>query len=171
VIRRGAASPDLNLALYKQIGGDWHWRDRLVWSEQRWTQYLNRPEVQTWMMYEGGAAVVFRALGFGLALGLGLALVRRLPTSVLAPIAIGIMALHMRLDLGGLPDGLRWILHEPHYKHGEKFKVLYPIIPWLGIMLFGFIADRHSTDPTRVTVEQVDATVVRSFLVHIEEDR
>ncbi len=72
------------------------------------------------------------------------ALVRRLPTSVLAPIAIGIMALHMRLDLGGLPDGLRWILHEPHYKHGEKFKVLYPIIPWLGIMLFGFIAGRET---------------------------
>jgi len=38
-------------------------------------------------------------------------------------------------------------------------------------LLFGFVADRHSTDPTRVTVEQVDATVVRSFLVHLEEKR
>jgi len=38
-------------------------------------------------------------------------------------------------------------------------------------LLFGFIADRHSTDPTRVTVEQVDATVVRGFLVHLEEER
>lgn len=38
-------------------------------------------------------------------------------------------------------------------------------------LLFGFVADRHSTDPIRVTVEQVDATVVRSFLVHLEDDR
>jgi site-specific recombinase XerD len=38
-------------------------------------------------------------------------------------------------------------------------------------LLFGFVADRHSTDPTRVTVEQVNATVVRSFLVHLEEGR
>ena len=38
-------------------------------------------------------------------------------------------------------------------------------------LLFGFVADRHSTDPTRVTVEQVDATVVRSFLVHLEQER
>lgn len=38
-------------------------------------------------------------------------------------------------------------------------------------LLFGYVADRHSTDPTRITVEQVDATVVRSFLVHLEEER
>jgi len=38
-------------------------------------------------------------------------------------------------------------------------------------LLFGFVADRHSTDPTRVTVEQVDAAVVRCFLAHLEEDR
>ena len=38
-------------------------------------------------------------------------------------------------------------------------------------LLFGFVANRHSTDPTRVTVEQVDATVVRGFLAHLEEER
>lgn len=38
-------------------------------------------------------------------------------------------------------------------------------------LLFGFVADRHSTDPTRVTVEQIDAAVVRSFLAHLEQDR
>jgi integrase/recombinase XerD len=38
-------------------------------------------------------------------------------------------------------------------------------------LLFGFIADRHSTDPTRVAVEKVDAAVVRSFLVHLEDER
>lgn len=38
-------------------------------------------------------------------------------------------------------------------------------------LLFGFVADRHSTDPTGVTVEQVDAALVRSFLAHLEQDR
>ena len=38
-------------------------------------------------------------------------------------------------------------------------------------LLFGFIAERHATDPTRVTVEQVDATLVRAFLAHIEGAR
>lgn len=38
-------------------------------------------------------------------------------------------------------------------------------------LLFGFVAERHSTDPTRVTVEQVDAALVRSFLVHLEDER
>ncbi len=38
-------------------------------------------------------------------------------------------------------------------------------------LLFGFIAERHSTDPTRVTVEQVDAALVRGFLSHLEDDR
>jgi len=38
-------------------------------------------------------------------------------------------------------------------------------------LLFGFLADRHATDPTRVTVEQVDAALVRSFLVHLVEER
>jgi integrase/recombinase XerD len=38
-------------------------------------------------------------------------------------------------------------------------------------LLFGFVAERYSTDPTRVTVEQVDGAVVRGFLVHLEHDR
>lgn len=38
-------------------------------------------------------------------------------------------------------------------------------------LLFHFVAERHSTDPTRVTVEQLDADVVRAFLTHLEDER
>ncbi len=38
-------------------------------------------------------------------------------------------------------------------------------------LLFRFVGDRHSTDPTRVTVEQIDAAVVRGFLAHLEQER
>lgn len=38
-------------------------------------------------------------------------------------------------------------------------------------LLFGFIAERYSIDPTAVAVEQVDAQIVRSFLAHLEGER
>lgn len=38
-------------------------------------------------------------------------------------------------------------------------------------LLFGFVAEHHSIDPTRVTVEKVDTVVVRGFLIHLEDDR
>ena len=39
------------------------------------------------------------------------------------------------------------------------------------LLLFRFISARHDTDPTRVTVEQVDAELVRAFLHDLEETR
>lgn len=38
-------------------------------------------------------------------------------------------------------------------------------------LLLGFIAQHHATEPTLVTVEQVDAELVRAFLGHIEGER
>ncbi|NJN00455.1 MAG: site-specific integrase [Aquincola sp.] len=38
-------------------------------------------------------------------------------------------------------------------------------------LLLHFMADHHATDPTRVTVEQVTAEVVRGFLAHLKEKR
>ena len=38
-------------------------------------------------------------------------------------------------------------------------------------LLFEYLATNRGTDPTQVTVEQVDATQVRSFLCHLEDHR
>lgn len=38
-------------------------------------------------------------------------------------------------------------------------------------LLFRFVAQRTSTDPTRATVEQIDAAVIRAFLAHLEDNR
>jgi site-specific recombinase XerD len=38
-------------------------------------------------------------------------------------------------------------------------------------LLLRFLAERHGTDPTRVTVEQVDATLLREFLRHLKDHR
>jgi len=38
-------------------------------------------------------------------------------------------------------------------------------------LLFSFIAERHRTQPTRVTVEQVTMQLIRTFLAYLEEER
>jgi site-specific recombinase XerD len=38
-------------------------------------------------------------------------------------------------------------------------------------LLFNFVAERYSIDPTRATVEQIDANVVRAFLANLENER
>ena len=38
-------------------------------------------------------------------------------------------------------------------------------------LLFRYIAENHGTEPVLVTVEQVDETIVRDFLAHLEHER
>ncbi|MFT4046727.1 MAG: GNAT family N-acetyltransferase [Solimonas sp.] len=54
VMRAEAPLPMLNRFLYSAVGGHWHWRDRLGWSYARWMRWLDRPQVQTWVLYVQG---------------------------------------------------------------------------------------------------------------------
>lgn len=54
IVRAEIPSPALNRFLYTSVGGDWHWRDRLVWSWQHWMQWLDRPQLETWVLYLRG---------------------------------------------------------------------------------------------------------------------
>lgn len=49
--------PALNQFLYQTVGGAWNWHERLVWTLDRWRDYLNRPELQTWLGYVRGTPV------------------------------------------------------------------------------------------------------------------
>jgi GNAT superfamily N-acetyltransferase len=46
--------PAFNRFLYTAVGGDWYWINRLVWTEEQWMAYLNRPELETWVAYVSG---------------------------------------------------------------------------------------------------------------------
>ena len=48
-------TPELNRFLYVAVGSGWLWRDRLPWDRARWLAYLERPEVETWVMYVRGS--------------------------------------------------------------------------------------------------------------------
>lgn len=54
LVRAQIPSPALNRFLYTSVGGDWHWTDRLPWTWARWMQWLDRPQVQTWVLYVSG---------------------------------------------------------------------------------------------------------------------
>lgn len=39
--------PSLNARLYREVGADWQWRDRLPWTTQQWADWVDRPEITT----------------------------------------------------------------------------------------------------------------------------
>ncbi|HEY9623476.1 MAG TPA: GNAT family N-acetyltransferase [Crinalium sp.] len=54
VMQAEIPSPELNRFLYTSVGGDWYWLNRLSWTYDQWFDYLNRPELQTWVAYLSG---------------------------------------------------------------------------------------------------------------------
>jgi GNAT superfamily N-acetyltransferase len=47
-------SPELSRFLYTAVGGQWYWIDRLSWDFARWLAYLDRPAVETLVLYVAG---------------------------------------------------------------------------------------------------------------------
>lgn len=47
-------SPEFSRFLYTAVGGDWCWTDRLPWTYAQWMKWLQRPEVETWVLYVSG---------------------------------------------------------------------------------------------------------------------
>lgn len=44
----------VNRSFYTEIGGDWHWIDRLAWSDEQWQGYLDAGDIETWVLHSGG---------------------------------------------------------------------------------------------------------------------
>jgi len=55
LVRVEVPTPELNAFLYVAVGAGWTWRDRLPWDRARWLAYLDRAEVETWVMYVRGS--------------------------------------------------------------------------------------------------------------------
>ena len=54
VERADIPSPELSRFLYTAVGGQWYWIDRLDWDYARWMAYLDRPAVETLVLYAAG---------------------------------------------------------------------------------------------------------------------
>lgn len=40
--------PERNRELYRTVGGDWQWTDKLAWSEDEWRKYVCRDSLKTY---------------------------------------------------------------------------------------------------------------------------
>tara|TARA_X000000368_G_scaffold405269_1_gene382220 strand:- start:542 stop:1054 length:513 start_codon:yes stop_codon:yes gene_type:complete len=49
----------LNKFFYKQIGKNHHWKDRLIWSDNKWISYVSNPTVSTFILKENENLVGF----------------------------------------------------------------------------------------------------------------
>lgn len=92
--------------------------------------------------------VVLSAIGASI---IALALARDLPTRVLLPAALAVLAvspmLRPWLEPLGLPAPLRAVLYEPVRTGG--FRSLYPLVPWMAIVFLGFVAGRDAATRER----------------------
>ena len=46
---------EVNRAFYADVGRHWNWIDRADWSDERWQEYLDAGNVETWVLTCAGA--------------------------------------------------------------------------------------------------------------------
>lgn len=54
VVKSEVPCPEFSRFLFTAVGGDWSWTSRLDWSYNRWLAWLDRPEVETWVLWRDG---------------------------------------------------------------------------------------------------------------------
>ncbi len=64
VARADHPLPELNRFFYSAVGGDWYWLDRLGWSYRQWMDYLDREELETWIVSSEGLPAGYAELEF-----------------------------------------------------------------------------------------------------------
>jgi uncharacterized membrane protein len=95
-----------------------------------------------------------------------LAFARRAPSSVLAALAVGVLALHPLIDVSALPVPIQAVLYEP--VRTGAFRSLYPVIPWSAIVLVGYVVGRDAVErerPVRLWLSLSAVSLVLFFVV------
>jgi uncharacterized membrane protein len=83
--------------------------------------------------------MVLSSIGVGV---IAAALLRNVATKVLMAAALAVLVLHPLLDVSALPLALRAVLYEP-IRTGA-FRSMYPVIPWIGMILLGLVVGRDT---------------------------
>lgn len=56
------AEPNFNARMYREVGGNWNWKDRLSWSDGRWSVYASDPAITTFRALNDGKVAGFAEL-------------------------------------------------------------------------------------------------------------
>ena len=54
IVQAKAPSPEFSRFLYTAVGGDIYWIERLGWTWREWLDFLDRPELETWVAWLAG---------------------------------------------------------------------------------------------------------------------
>lgn len=93
VARVLTATPELNRFFYTAVGGRWYWLERLPWAYGDWMRYLDRPELETWVVNVAGIPAGYFEL-------------ERQPPGDVEIVYFGLLPAHTGRGLGG------WALSE-----------------------------------------------------------
>jgi uncharacterized membrane protein len=88
--------------------------------------------------------VVLTSIGVAI---IAMAWLRDVPNKVLVPLALAILVLHPLIDVSWLPVPLQAMIYEP--VRTGAFRSLYPIVPWIAILILGFAVGRDSLSRQR----------------------
>lgn len=83
--------------------------------------------------------MVLSSIGVGV---IAAALLRNVGTKVLLAVALAVLVFHPLLDVSELPLALRAVLYEP--VRTGAFRSMYPVIPWIGVILLGLVLGREA---------------------------
>lgn len=54
LVRAGRPAPELSRFFYRSVGGDWYWLDRVDWTLEQWTAWVERPGHELWTAWVDG---------------------------------------------------------------------------------------------------------------------
>ncbi len=129
---------------------------RFLWTRGLWLVLLELTVARTaWQFnldYAYSSALVLWALGWCMV---ALAALIRLPDGWIGTVGIGLVVLHNLVDRVSAAElgaaGWLWkILHEPGtiaLAPGIELFVLYPLVPWIGVMALGYVFGPVFTRP------------------------
>lgn len=58
----GIADPEFNRFMHDSVGADFYWGGRDGWGEREWTQFVDRENFQTWVLYVDGSIAGYSEL-------------------------------------------------------------------------------------------------------------
>jgi GNAT superfamily N-acetyltransferase len=53
-VRAGRPAPELSRFLYRAVGGDWYWLDRIDWTLEQWRAWVTSPGHELWTCWVDG---------------------------------------------------------------------------------------------------------------------
>ena len=54
LVRAGRPAPEFSRFLYRAVGGDWYWLDRLEWTLEQWRGWVQDPGHELWSCWVDG---------------------------------------------------------------------------------------------------------------------